>query len=57
MGELKLVNVTCQAKSAERAPGDRGRHPLQVQLWTRMDDVPQQGLRSARDVLEGSSIL
>ena len=57
MGELKLVDITCWARGTERASGDRGGLPLQVQLWTGRDDVPLEGVRSARGVLEGSSTL
>lgn len=51
MGELKLVDVTFQPRSAERAPGDRGRLPLQVQLWTGRDNVPLEGFRNARGIV------
>lgn len=57
MGELKLVDVTFQRRSEERAPGDRGRLPLQVQLWTGRDNVPLEGFRSARGIMGGSSTL
>lgn len=39
MGELKLVDVTCEARAAESSRG-QGKAPLQVQLWTGRDNAP-----------------
>lgn len=44
MGEPELWDVPCWAKGAERAPGDRGGLPLEVQLWTMRDNAPLEGL-------------
>lgn len=56
MGELKLVDIICRARGAERAPGDGARLPLQVRLWTRRDDVSLERLGSAGVPWRGAAL-